>query len=234
MTTNKMQKTWFMAATGMLAGGIALLVACSSNTVTQLPADEDAGEDPGSDGGSSGGKDGGGSSSGDGGGSSSGDGGKDSGTCTSKATPNDGPFCPFAFSKDAGTGPNCAKGETCCWGLGKAADAGGGFDPTSCVANSAQCPAPSTAGKEKLMFECQETSDCSTGVCCIVPDQDGKKPQLPASACATLITNAGTRCKASCGADDAVACQTDAECGAGKTCVIGKAAFGNVYLGACK
>ncbi|MFO0663485.1 MAG: hypothetical protein U0174_06015 [Polyangiaceae bacterium] len=226
-TTNKMQKTWLLAGAGMFAGTIALMVACTTTTVTNPPPDEDAGEEEQDSGSTT--KDG--STTTDTGTTT--DSGKDGGTCTPKPSPNDGPFCPFAFGKDSGAGPNCAKGETCCWGLGKAADAGGGFDPTSCVANSADCPAPSNPAKEKLMFECQETSDCATGVCCIVPDQDNKKPQLPASACATLITNAGTRCKASCGADDTQACQVDSECTGGKICRIGKAAFGNVYLGAC-
>jgi hypothetical protein len=134
-------------------------------------------------------------------------------------------------------GPECAQGETCCWGL-KPAGAGS-FDPSSCAASVEDCPDPTDPAKEKLAFDCQETSDCGSGeVCCIVPDTKGsfagKAPKIPTAACGTLITNAGTRCQASCGANDVQACQTDAECTGGKKCQLAKVAFGNVTMGACK
>jgi hypothetical protein len=161
----------------------------------------------------------------DGGGGTDSGGGVDSGSCAVlKPASGKAAFCPFqakvdAGGVDSGLGPNCAQGSTCC--AGQKGPNNGPFDPTVCAIGGAdKCPAPTNPAFRAEGYECTEADDCATGVCCINPFKAGTAPSLDSYlGCTTLKGDLGTRCKATCGADELQGCQTVAECGAGKTCV---------------
>jgi hypothetical protein len=154
-----------------------------------------------------------------------------------------GPFCPFAPKPgaDAGVGVNCGAGETCCNGQKQAAPSTS-FDPSVCKVGAATaCPAPTDPAAKPENFECAEKTQCAAGnVCCFnfsATDQTKTVGSLidNTTKCPTVIYERGTTCKSACGAKDAQACMTDAECGAGKTCFAVKAGpGGRIDIGICK
>lgn len=236
MKTTKL--TWILAGSTAVAGAVLGLAACSGDDTKPLPVKDggvdsttgDSGKDSATD-----------SSTPD---TSTGDGG----VCFDKLRPNPeaGPFCPFIATVKpdggAGQGANCATGETCCYGAAKGGDAG--FDLSVCkTGGAAACPAPSNPANRADIVECSEKDDCTNGqVCCIVPlDIDGGTTATLSTGvdskttCVYVKGEKGTRCKASCGTGEWQGCQSDGECGNGKTCsLVGVGAGDNLQMGYCK
>jgi hypothetical protein len=227
---------WFVVGTLTVASVGLISVACSTDPVggglpTATPTNTADTGTPGKDGG--------------GGGTDGGGGVPDAATCLAKLRPNAaaGPFCPFVPKPDGGVGVNCATGETCCLGSAKlGVDAG--FDPSECKAGGATACAPASDPKQNPSnFECTEKDDCATGqVCCIVPflmALDGGPSAKPgtgtnANKCVIARGENGTRCKATCAANDLQGCQQDSDCTTGTCTSISVGPGDRVQMGYCK
>jgi hypothetical protein len=234
-TATKIQIGWLVALL-VGAGSAATLAACSDDSGgTPLPAfqprerdatapNDDDDDEPGP------------------GQNDSGAGGSDAGTdanvdcgrpATIRTSPEAGPFCPF---QAPGSRSNCALGSTCCLQ--------GQGTPSVCAVGTAEaCPEVATdGGVPATRWECDENSDCGEGnACCLVGSggDAGAPRAVPLSAACSsqfrLVGGRGTRCKASCAADDVEVCNAvdggTSPCTAG-TCVA-VSTFGK-DLGVCR
>lgn len=155
-----------------------------------------------------------------------------------------GVYCPFAFEKDSGTGPNCdsSKKQVCCNGQKLPADAG--FAPTKCdeatpasvgYEDSTACEsAPNTE-----RFDCMEQKHCpnAADVCCAIGADGGSLSGFPPpkNACSRYEVFdsrvSGTRCKSACDTGNLTLCGSDADCKTGKCMPLELA---NRFGGYCK
>lgn len=244
--------TLMLVGTMSMVGAGVFALACSSEPAVVEPGDDD--DDATSSGNTSGGS-GSGNASGSSGAPGASSGGSSSGGCFAKLrpAPDNGPFCPFVpKSGSSGTGVSCGTGETCC--IGQAAAGGSGFDPSGCVPQGDDCASANAA-----VFECTETNDCPGGntnaggdggadggpssggrVCCMIPNPEDDTATISEGStnsfgCNIVKGEYGTRCRNACGDRELQGCQTDGECGAGKTCTLVSAGQGDrIYMGICK
>lgn len=224
--------TFMLIGTLALGGSGVFALACSSDPAVVPDPDDDDDSTSSSSGGSGSNGGSGSSTSGGASGSSSSSGSAEECRHTKlRPDPSKGPWCPFLpKSGSSGIGGNCETGQTCCNGRNTGTQ--GEFDPTTCAASADACDTPSDPAKpEKHAYECTEADDCVGGgsgdagggqVCCLIPyPTTGSDPITTGPGrytCNAVKGEFGTRCRSACGSDELQACQSDAECGDGKTC----------------
>ena len=199
--TNKV--LWTVGSVALVSSAAMAFVACSSSTTDTAIPTTDSGSGP--DGASSGDS----GSGSDGGTTTDSGGGKDAGPdCGRPATlhpptPDGGIFCPFSAT-DGGKNIYCPTADQCC------ASAKGG-PPSTCVLKGSACPNPNDT-----VWQCEDPSDCPGQKCCAHGGDAGVTVKV--DTCGSYLSKfAGTRCAASCGADELVVCEAQSACSTG-TC----------------
>lgn len=216
MKTTMNQVLWLFGGIALASSSTMAFVACSSAATTVAPETDSGSSADTGPGDSS--KDDAGTTTTDSG--SKTDAGPDCGKAATLHPPtaDGGMFCPFSAA-DGGKNIYCPVADQCC------ASAKGG-PPSTCVPKGSACPSPADT-----VWQCEDPSDCpSAQKCCAHGGDAGVTAQV--DTCGAYLSKfAGTRCAASCAANELVVCEAQSACATG-TCTAVKPKGNDI--GVCK
>ncbi len=122
------------------------------------------------------------------------------------AKPDGGVFCPFS-APTGGKNIYCAETQECCQNPK-------GTGVSTCEMKAAACPMMTA-----VAWECEDKANCPTGqVCCAHSGTAGTAVTVGTDTCGAFLSKfSGTKCAATCAAEELVVCEQQSDCTTG-TC----------------